>query len=130
LSILVTVCAWADDPSDREAIARVIAGVNHHSRPLTDVFTSDAPENERSMLSADEQPWSEVTAPLITIRSIRLITPQVALVECISSQYGSAIMVRAAPLLLVMKKNGTEWQIACVLALPHSAGAAKPSPDH
>ena len=104
MSILVATCAWADDAADREAIERLIAAVNAHSKPLTDVFTADAPESERSMLSAHEQPWSEVTSPRITTRSIRFIPPQVALVECTNTQYGSVIMVRTTLMLLVMKK--------------------------
>jgi hypothetical protein len=130
LSILVATCAWADDATDREAIERVIAAVNNHTKSLTDVFTADAPENERSMLSAQEEPWSEVTSPRITIRSIRLITPQVALAEYTNTQYGSMIMVRATSMLLVIKKDEGQWRIACVLELQDPAGAAKPSPDH
>ena len=130
MSILVATCAWADDASDREAIERVIAVVNNHSKPLTDLYTADAPENERSMLSANEQPWSEVTSPRITTRSIRFIPPQVALVEGTNTQYGSAIVVRTTLLLLVMKKDGEQWRIASVGALQDPAIAANPSPDH
>ena len=130
LSILVATCAWADDATDREAIERLITSVNHHSKPLTDVFTADAPESEQIMLSGHEEPMSEVTSPLITTRSIRLITPQVALVECTTTQYGSAIMARTTSMLLVMKKIGRQWRIASVRAFQYPAGPAKPSPDH
>jgi hypothetical protein len=130
LSILVATCAWADDATDREAIERLIAAVNDHSKPLSDLFTTDAPESEQVMLSANEQPWSEVTSPRITTRSIRLITPQIALVESTNTQYGSTIMVRATAMLLVMKKDGAQWRIACVLGLGDSPGFANPSLDH
>jgi hypothetical protein len=130
LSILVATCAWADDATDRAAIERVIAVVNNHSQSLTDVFTADAPENERSMLSANEQPWSEVTSPRITTRSIRLIAPRFALVECTNTQYGSVLVVQTTSMLLVMKKDGEHWRIASVGALQEPAIAAKPSPDH
>jgi hypothetical protein len=130
LSILVAACTWADDGSDREAIERLIAAVNNHSKPLTDLFTADAPENERSMLSAHEQPWSEITSPRITARSIRFMPPQVALVECTNTQYDSVILVRTTLLLLVMKKDGAQWRIASVRALQDPAAAAKASPDH
>jgi hypothetical protein len=130
LSILVATCAWADDATDREAIERLIAVVNNHSKPLTDVFTADTPENERSMLSADEQPWSEVTSPRITTRSIRLIAPRFALVECTNTQYGSVLVVRTTTMLLVMTKDGEQWRIASVGALQDPAAAAKPSADH
>ena len=121
LSILVATCVWADDATDREAIERLIAAVNNHSKPLTDVFTADAPENERSMLSANEQPWSEVTSPRITTRSIQLIAPRFALVECTNTQYGSVLVVRTTPMLLVMKKDGEQWRIASVGA-PQAPG--------
>lgn len=122
--ILVATCAWADDAGDREAIERVIATANNRSKPLTDVFTADAPENERSLLSAHEQLWSEVTPPHITTRSIRLIAPQIALVESTNTQYGSVVVMRSAPMLLVMKKDGAQWRIACVLALPGAVANA------
>ena len=124
MSILVATCAWADDAT------RVIAAVNNHSKPLTDLYTADAPENERSMLSANEQPWSEVTSPRITTRSIRLIAPRFALVECTNTQYGSVLVVRTTSMLLVMKKDGEQWRIASVGALQDPAIAANPSPDH
>jgi len=130
LSILIATCAYADDATDRDGIERVIAAVNNHSKPLSDVFTADAPENERSMLSPDEQPWSEVTSPRITARSIRLIAPRFALVECANTQYGSVLVVRTTSLSLVMKKDGEQWRIASVGALREPAIAAKPSPDH
>ena len=130
LSILVATCTWADDASDREAIERVVAAVNNHSKPLTDLYTADAPENERSMLSANEQPWSEVTSPRITTRSIRLITPRFALVECTNTQYGAVLVVRTTSMSLVMKKDGEQWRIASVGALQDPAAAGKPSPDH
>jgi hypothetical protein len=130
LSILVATCAWADDASDREAIGRVIAAVNNHSKPLADLFTADAPDNERSMLSANEQPWSEVTSPRLTTRSIRLIAPRFALVECTNTQYGSVLVVRSTLMLLVLKKDEGQWRIASVGALQDPAIAAKPSPEH
>lgn len=116
--MLVATCAWADEAADRVAIEQVIAAVNDHSKPLADVFTADAPENERSILSAGrEELWSEVTSPRITTRSIRFLSPQIALVECTSTEYGSVIMVRTTSMLLVLKKDGAQWRIACVPAL-------------
>jgi len=130
LSILVATCAWADDATDREAIERLITAVNNHKKPLTDLFTADAPENERGMLSVNEQPWSEVTSPRITTRSIRLIAPRFALVECTSTQYGSVLVVRTTSMLLVIKKDGEQWRIASVQALQDPTVAAKPLPGH
>jgi pimeloyl-ACP methyl ester carboxylesterase len=86
----------------------------------------DAPDSERSMLSPNEQPWSEVTSPRITTRSIRLIAPRFALVECTNTQYGSVLVVQTTSMLLVMKKDGEQWRIASVGALQDPAIAAKP----
>jgi hypothetical protein len=130
LSILVATCAWADDAPDRDAIERVIAAVNNHSKPLTDVFTADAPESERSMLSANEEPWPEVTSPRITTRSIRLIAPRFAVVECARTQFGSVLVVQRTSMLLVMKKDGEQWRIASVSARQDPSIAAGTSPDH
>ena len=129
VSILVATCAWADDAIDREAIERMITAVNDHSKPLVDLFTADAPESERSLL-AHEQPLSEVTSPRITTRSIRFIPPQVALVECANTQYGSMILMRTTLMLLVMQKDEGQWRIASVRALQDPAPAAKSSTDH
>lgn len=128
--MLIATSAWAEDATGREAIQRAIAAVNNHSKPLAHVFTEDAPENERNMLPAQEQPLSEVTSPRITTRSIRFIPPRVALVECTNTQYGFVIMVRNTPMLLVMKQDGAQWRIASARALQDAAATAKPSPDH
>lgn len=125
--MLAATCAWADDATDRAAIERVIAAVNSHSAPLADVFTADAPENERSVLSAGgQEPWSEVTSRLITVRSIRFLSPRIALVQSTATQYGSVMVMQSAPMLLVMKKDEAVWRIACVGTLPDPAGPPKP----
>jgi hypothetical protein len=58
-----------------------------------------------------------VTPPHIAIQSIRFLTPEVALVDATSTQFGTMILVRRVPIWLVMKKEITGWKIAS-LRLP------------
>jgi hypothetical protein len=114
-SILIASCAWATEGADREAIGQLIAALNH-SKPPSNLFTADVPDNERMALSAHQEPMSEVTPPRIRIGSIRFITPKVALVECGNTQYGSVIMARTTP-VVVVKKDRARWKIASLRVL-------------
>jgi uncharacterized MnhB-related membrane protein len=60
---------------------------------------------------------SEVTSARIVIRSIRFVAPDVAMVDCTNTQYGSMITTQVTPVLLVMKKDRAEWKIASVRLL-------------
>ena len=117
LSILIATYAWADEAAERKAIEQQIAAFNDHSKSATDLFTADAPDSERAALSAHQEPLSEVTPPKIVIRSVRLITFDVALVECVATEYGSLIMARSTSMLLVMKKGELQWRIASLRVL-------------
>ena len=112
--ILFAHLAWADDAGERAAIANVITSLNNQSSPISDLFTSDVPDIDRAFLS--EEPWSEVTRPQIAIRSIRFLTAITALVEAENVQYGSLVMKRRESMLLLVRKYGSRWRIACVLA--------------
>jgi hypothetical protein len=116
-SILIASCAWASEGADREAIGQLIAALNNQSKPPSDLFTADVPDNERMALSAHQEPMSEVTPPKFRIGSIRFITPKVALVECGNTQYGSVIMARTTPVLVVVKKDRARWKIASLRVL-------------
>ncbi len=108
--ILATSCAWADEATDREAIEQQVSAFNNHSKPPSDLFTADMPDSERTALLTE--PMSEVSSVKIVIRSVRFITPEVAMVDCTNTQYGSAIVVQTIPVLLVVKKDGSQWKIA------------------
>jgi hypothetical protein len=116
-SILIASCGWADEGVDRQAIGQLIAAFNSHSKPPSDLFTADAPDNERIAWSDHENPLSEVTPPNIMIRSVRFITSEVALADCTNTQYGSLIIAQNTPVLLVMKKDGAQWRIASLRVL-------------
>ena len=117
LSILIATFAWADEAAERTAIERQIATFNNHSKAAADLFTADAPDSERVFLSAHQEPLSEVTPPKISIRSVRFITSEVVLVECLATEYGSVIVARSTLMLLVMKKSEAQWRIASLRVL-------------
>jgi len=116
LAILFVYPALADDETPNGAIEGVIAGWNTQSKPPSDLFSPDVPDLQALF---SEEPWSEVTRPHISVRSIRFITTTTALVEADSTQYGSVIVKRSEPILLVLRKYGVQWRISCVL-VPNS----------
>ena len=126
LAIVFAAVAHADEAADRAAIQRVIETLNAaQSHPgaqrPADLFTPDA-ENEmnklrrvgRRMTQMAREPWSETTPPHIVLRRIRFVTPDVALADGGNTQFGSVILVRSIPVLLVMKKEGQDWRIAAL----------------
>jgi hypothetical protein len=127
LWFLFAAFARADEASDRAAIDRVIAALNDPQTPPATLFTSDADSAaelarlsrlDRAMAGASRQPWSEVTRPRIVSRAIRFITAEVALADAAETQYGSVILARSVPVLLVMKKEGNTWRIAALRVGP------------
>ena len=127
IPLLFAAIAWADETSDRAAIGRVIAALNDSQTNAADkrsrLFTADADnELDGHPMQPSGTPWSEVTAPRIVVHAVRFVTPEVALVDAANTQYGSVIVVRRVPVLLVMRKEGTEWRIASVRVLMHFAG--------
>ncbi len=119
LALVLVYPAWADNALEGAKIERVIAAINDQSNPLAELFTPNISDVDRAYLSPE--PWSEVTHPRVDIRSIRWLTDVTALVEAQTTQFGSLIMKRSASMLLVMRKYGVEWRIACVFV---------PSPQH
>ena len=117
LPLLLTACAWGDEAADRTAIEKAVTQLD---------FSADADvAAEFHRLWPAGEPWSEVTPPRIQSRAIRFITPDVALVDATSTQYGSVILVRRVPLVLVMRRERTEWRIA---ALRVAADRLMPAP--
>jgi hypothetical protein len=108
--LLCASLAFADVPADRASdrtdIAQVINSPST-AKLVSALFTA----------GDDSQPLSEVTPPHIAIQSIRFLTPEVALVDATSTQFGTMILVRRVPIWLVMKKEGPAWKIAS-LRLP------------
>lgn len=64
--------------------------------------------------------WPETTPPLLEAGGVCLIAQGVALVDATASQYGSLMIVRRAPGLLILSKARDGWRIVAWLpvALP------------
>ena len=69
------------------------------------------------MLEAAKRPWSEMSTPWFVSRSVRFISQDVAVVDGANTQYGSLILARGIPVLLVLKKESSHWRIATLRAM-------------
>jgi hypothetical protein len=133
-SLALADSALADSDADRTAIQSVIATLNDHTAPASNLFTTDGADSAElgrladldRMLSRSAEPLSEVTPPKITVRSIRFITTDVALVDGVNAQYGSVIVTKSVPVLLVMKREGSNWRIASFRTIPNLSGFELP----
>lgn len=123
LSLLLSVCALADEAADRVAIEKALVTLNEFlkapiEKPLPNLFTPDVDIAELNRLRTAHghmrdhagRPWSEVSMPRIVSSGIRFVTADVALVDATDSQFGS-LTRRNLPVLLVMKKQGADWRI-------------------
>jgi hypothetical protein len=123
LTILLAICARADEVSDRGAIRDLMADLNHPDQhPLADLFTADADRAEQARLAylvrrleERKRPWSETATPAIIARSVRFVTAEVALVDATYAPYGAVFP--GSPMLFVLKKVATVWRIASVREL-------------
>lgn len=121
--LIFSAFARADERTDRVEIQGIIDALNNYvpdggQHQVSALFTSDADNQLARLLGLDRglvpanTPWSELTRPKIALQSIRFITPDVALVDAANSQYGSTILVRRVPLLMVMKRESSGWRVA------------------
>ena len=146
LLLPVCVCGWADEAADRTAIANLIATLNEFPQH-TDGFTADADGNDvleqlwkgRRLASRmrsspsdhptvviSHEPWGEaminfpgveIVNPRIESRTIRFITPEVALADGVCTYKAETGSTETTPLLFVMKKEGDRWKIASLRLL-------------
>jgi len=122
IPLLATVAAWADESEDRAAVGRVITALQEGSTARKqDLFTADA-QNEldrfsgldRCLSNESDNPLTEVAGPGISLKSVRFITKNVALVDAINTQNGSVVLGRRVPVLFVMRRQAEGWRIASV----------------
>ncbi len=118
LAIILAYPALADDADERAAIVGIIASLNSHADSLADFLAPDNVDIEVDIdpVFGTEEQWSEVTHPQLEVRSTRILSPKIAIVEADNVQYGSLILRRSQPLLLLFRKYGGQWRIACILA--------------
>jgi hypothetical protein len=124
-AILCATLAFADQPADRSAIEKVINSLKT-AKPVSALFTADAESDlvqlnaaQSAMSDAAKQPWSEAMPPTLVIDSIRFVTTDVAIVNAANLQITSTL-ARRAPVLFVMKREGTAWKIATLRMLTAS----------
>jgi hypothetical protein len=116
LALVLVLPAWADTAIESVEIGRVIAAFNNQSTPLSELYTPYISDVDRAYLSPE--PMSEVTRPRLDIRSIRWVSDVAVLVEAGNTQFGSLILKNSESMLLVLRKYGSHWRIACVLVPP------------
>lgn len=162
LSILLASAGWADQLDDRASLEKVISTLNT-SALGPGSFTTDFNFTEIAQLRSasalwrispgtviiSHEPWGEAQwvsattsppqAPVrLVIRSIRFITPDVALVDAVTGapiaalhpgtpstspaspasavehEPYNSVPLQRIPVLLVMRREGTDWRIASV----------------
>lgn len=131
LPLLLSAAALpAAESDDRAAIASVLAAVADplHSERL---FTADADPEERSIRLIDlhirrnaalpvmvgtNEPWREMTIPRVVAERIRFLTPDVALVDAVSTIAGAVTLRQRVPLIFVLKREGNDWRISALRA--------------
>jgi hypothetical protein len=113
--------ALADEAADRAAIGKLIATLNDRTASHAQLYTSDSGDSRQQIEQITdrrrEPPMSELSQPFLVLNAVRFITPDVALVDATSTQYGS-LYARRLPVLLIMRKS-QDWQIAVVRSLPN-----------
>jgi len=140
LCLFVASFAWADEAADRAAIERAIAALNelppriaavaespvaaHELTALMNMASSPSPARPTVVIS--HEPWGEATIDFravdlpnrIVSRTIRFITPNVALVDADRTREDGTFQDK--PLLFVLKKVEDDWKIASARVLaPH-----------
>ena len=114
LSLLLVSGLWAQDITDRPMIESTVARLGDNQPTLFTADFSDAAEFARvsrtGTVVISKEPFGEATISLAPVRrfavvSVRFVTGEVALVDALD-RYNDLGSV-----LLVMKKEGTEWKV-------------------
>ncbi len=69
-------------------------------------------------LDPDRGPWSEVTPPRLSVAAITFLAPNVAMVEAVSTQYGTTLGFIHKPFRLTMRKEKDKWSITEIHSVP------------
>jgi len=119
ITLLLASGAWAQEAIEKASIATTISRLNASPTDST-LFTADFPDTallshpgvQAGRVVISKEPWGEATwfpvssVDRFVIKSVRFVTLEVALVE------GTDRSNDNAPVLFVMKKDGTAWRIA------------------
>jgi hypothetical protein len=120
LAFLLAFGALADEPADRAAIDRLIGAFNDPSRPVGDLFAAGAPDNsaELAKLGRTGAVWSEVSYPHLLVRAVRFENSRRAVVDTDNVRYGSVVMVKRAPVTLILRRQRGQWKIFSLHVAP------------
>jgi len=112
---------WADEAIDREAIDKVIVGLNdadHRAELFTKGANSKVDFDRLVELHRKpggtvgmDETWTQMTEPHVVSGKIRFVKGNVAVAEGASVVEGALTLARRAPLLFVMKKEGGKWPV-------------------
>ncbi|HEY7333926.1 MAG TPA: hypothetical protein VH639_03515 [Bryobacteraceae bacterium] len=117
--VLLAALGRADEAADRPAIDRTIESLNgaNNEAAIRELATAEAYDDLNRLFSLNGRPWSETSRPHYTVRRIRFITPDVALLDATAAQYGSTILVRRLRILFAMRREEGKWRIASARVL-------------
>jgi len=101
--LLWAMCVHADDG---DAVRRAVAAFNDPRQRAT-VAAPGADLDDLSRFRG-----AELSQVFFETKAVRFVTADVAVVDAAGSQYGSLIMKRSLPALLVLKKEGGAWRVA------------------
>ena len=139
LFVFIISSMRADVAADRaavEAVARAVFDRAASGNDTSALFAADADSEYDRLVEIDhrltqrsKEPMSEVSEPHVVIGAIKLITPDVALVNAANNRYGSLVLRIQIPVLFVMRREGAEWRIVSLRVLMDSNQAsANPKP--
>ena len=118
--LLFTACTLAaDDKRDLSALVEAIKTVMLKGPEAARLsFTADFQESS-SVLSGwrESRPMSEKSGPIFATETIRIVTPQVAVIDLPVNQYGSLTM-RRVNLTFIVRKDGPDWKIFSIRMQP------------
>jgi len=106
LPLLLCACLQADQASDRAAIQKIIARFND-PRERASVVTRDA-----DIATLDREEGPGVSPLFFEVKDVSSVTPDVAFVDAVASQYGSVILKRSRHACFVLRRDHGEWRIA------------------
>jgi len=126
--VLLAVSALAaDEAADRTALAKLVeafnaARVDQAAEPPAAIFASDLRPAERRALIAFDQAlqneakatMSEVTHPVVRPGTIDFLSANTAVMQASSVQFGSLILMRSAPVLILARREGGRWRIVSI----------------
>jgi hypothetical protein len=132
---LLLAAPWvlaADEAADRAAIDKLISAFkdarSQANGRVGDLLASDVDRTEfnrelatlnAGMVDPSKGVWTEVGPAAIVVRSVRFLTPDVALVDGASVQIGS-VMTQRVPFLLIARRENTAWKIAVLRTVTNS----------